>query len=1235
MGSTSLFRRRLALTTILTVAPFFGYGRQAFAACDPTPSPTFLCSGANVVTQTITADNADVSTAPGFDVNAPAGNGIIITGDGHLRFTDNNASTIIGDANGLSLRATGDAGAAEGAITITTNSNITGGDFGIHARSDGRGEITIIANGGVTGTTYDGITAYNSAIGTDVTIRTGAGSNVSGQSSGIDGDNLGTGDLVITADGRISGTRVDGISASVGSNGRDLTITTGAASDVSGYRNGIDARSSGSGDLAITANGKITGTHVQSHGIFASNTASGENLAITTGAASEITGDFMGIRGRHEGSGDLTITANGEVSGTVREGIYALTLAGSSNLTVTTGAGSVVTGGYDGIEARSLGDGALAVTANGEVTGAIENGIWVVNYSGSSATVTTGAQSKVSGYDGIGGRNDSGDFTIIANGEVTGLDRHGIDALNTSGAENLKITTGVGSTVTGYSDGIRARNEGDGDLEVIVHGKVSGEGRYGIEASSSANGDNLIITTAAGSEVTGSIHGIRGGRNYGSGDLIITADGKVTGRQADGISADNRSSAVNLTVKTGTASAIIGYSNGINANNSGSGDLTITAYGVVEGTTRNGITAFNSGNSKNLTITTGAGSDVKGADDAIVARNSGSGTLAITVDGDATGTIGNGIRAYNSAGASLLISVGATGLVQGLEAGIYANSSLGQDIAITIDGAVRNITGATTGLAIRAAGGPASIDNNGQLIGTLALSASADTLNNKGLWRTGGSSDFGSATDSVNNRGLFVAASGLSAIESSFLDNLEFFNNSGAVSLVDGLEGDQLGMGPATEFVGTGGRLIVDAFLAPGMPGKSDVLLINGNTSGTTNLVVNLTNPIGSAPNTDGIRVVSVSGNSLEQDFNIEGGVLNAGFFAWDLRRVEEGGDVVHELYTTGLGAGAHEFAAGITGAQDIWHQSTGTLLQRQADLRSLLSATQVTPVADFSEPVAPTPAGSVTPGLWFKGVGAYLQRDASDGALTLDRDQTLFGFLAGVDFGTENLRDQSDALMFGLFGGYLTSDLDFKSTNTEWTYEGPSLGVYATYLDEAFYADIVVKADFLSVEIDADDLAPDADGADTDVFNIGGLIDAGYKIGLDRGLFVEPQAGLAVVHTEIDDIGDIFGGAVEFEDATSVRGRLGVRLGHELTAGSGLIYSSDVTASLWQEFAGDNEATIFAPLFPVTGVTDDPSETFGDVALGFSVQSPDGWSGFLRGNFQFAENYDAFGANAGLRYAW
>ena len=72
-----------------------GYGRGAYAACLASPSPTYICSGNNNVTQSIlNVTDATVSTVPGFDVNAAAGNGVEITGDGDISFTDANESDI-------------------------------------------------------------------------------------------------------------------------------------------------------------------------------------------------------------------------------------------------------------------------------------------------------------------------------------------------------------------------------------------------------------------------------------------------------------------------------------------------------------------------------------------------------------------------------------------------------------------------------------------------------------------------------------------------------------------------------------------------------------------------------------------------------------------------------------------------------------------------------------------------------------------------------------------------------------------------------------------------------------------------------------------------------------------------------------------------------------------------------------------------------------------------------------
>lgn len=91
-------------------------------------------------------------------------------------------------------------------------------------------------------------------------------------------------------------------------------------------------------------------------------------------------------------------------------------------------------------------------------------------------------------------------------------------------------------------------------------------------------------------------------------------------------------------------------------------------------------------------------------------------------------------------------------------------------------------------------------------------------------------------------------------------------------------------------------------------------------------------------------------------------------------------------------------------------------------------------------------------------------------------------------------------------------------------------------------------------------------------------------------------------------------------------------------SAVTGAVWSAVVAAhATWgrKSPAGFDDGTIFAPLTPATVVSDAPSETIGDISLGFSVAAPEGWSGFLRGDYLFAADHEAWSGNTGLRYSW
>jgi autotransporter family porin len=1086
------FRNRLALTTVLTVAPLMSYGRQAEAACAVDPvAPTYSCSGASGAQSFLNIDSVALTTVAGFSVTAVgADNGITITGDGQLSYIDTNASPITSENGiGLSVHATGnivDEITENGGVAIDTNGNISGAT-GIAARNDGAGDVLVRVSGAVSGRIGDGIHARNS--------------------------------------------------------GNDLTVVTGAGA-ISGADDGIDALNEGNGELTVEVGGQVTGGN---YGVIAVNR--GSNLKITAGAQSAITGGDTGIIADNQGDGYVDVKAYGRVTGGNYSGVLARNEG--TDLTITTGVGSVIVGrGEGGIEEEE------------------------------------DAGHGIDAYN-----NGSGNLKITANGEVTGLDGNGIHAGNSRLAIDLTIITGAQSVISGSENGIYARNYGTGDLDITVDGRVTGLGDDGIDAM---NGVYL-----------GYEQGVQG---------------------------------ANLTVRTGDQSVVVGRDDGIDADNEGLGKLEISVNGTAIGLKSNGIEADNSEYGTDLEITTGVGSVVRGGDDGIDAENDGDGELIITVNGRVTGMEGDGIYAENGGSGETRIKIGASGVVEGADTGIDVEADNGEDIWITNYGTVRNLSGASADVAIETRDGDTEFDNYGALVGVVRFNSDDDRVTNKGYWNTaGGTNEFGLDTDRVNNEGVLVAANDALTEETTEFLDLEYFNNNGGlISLADGEVGDLLRLRGEIESLDDGplrysaddGRLVVDTRLGAGAAGESDVVEIIGNVDedSSTTIAVNVVGASG--VNLLGIPVVKViDGDTGPDNFSLAGPV-HGGLFAWDLRFDDENN--WYELFTSGVGIGGYEMAAGLTGAQDIWHQTTGTLAQRQGDLRPALTGTQVTPVADFAEPVAPTAAGRVGPGFWFNAVGGWLDRDAESDGYTLDRKQSIYGGLAGFDFATDG--DANGTWLFGLFGGYLSSTLKFSETNSKWTYDGPTVGAYATYLNDAFYADVTVKADFLSIDIEQEDLG--ADDSDTDGINLGGRIDAGYKIGTGGGAFVEPQATLAVVNTDIDDA-EVGGGDVDFDNETSVKGRLGLKLGYDHTASNAMIFSSDLTASVWQEFNGGNDVTVSAAGLGDFGVSDDAIGTLGDISLGFSVTATEGWTGFLRANYQFAEDFEAITGNAGLRYSW
>ncbi|ODA66088.1 hypothetical protein A7A08_02940 [Methyloligella halotolerans] len=123
-------KRQILLSTTMLAGALSGYTGRAYAACVNTSGSTYLCSGTEVVPQTINTANATVITDSTMDFNPMFGNALSIRSSGDVSYTDNDASTYLRSSNGVGLAVTNDSVGA-GSTHITTAGVIDGGRYGM------------------------------------------------------------------------------------------------------------------------------------------------------------------------------------------------------------------------------------------------------------------------------------------------------------------------------------------------------------------------------------------------------------------------------------------------------------------------------------------------------------------------------------------------------------------------------------------------------------------------------------------------------------------------------------------------------------------------------------------------------------------------------------------------------------------------------------------------------------------------------------------------------------------------------------------------------------------------------------------------------------------------------------------------------------------------------------------------------------------------------------------------
>ena len=498
----------------------------------------------------VASDGADVSVTAREVVGGQDGIRVAHTGVG-------DADVTVGSVTGTGGAGVDISNSASGNDVSVRADSAMGGSVGVRAAGQGYGAVSVVVSGLAASVSGHGIHASNSASGSGLSVSAGT---VMGGGSGILAIGEGRGTLSVSASGTVSGASGHGIDVVGGSRSRGLSITAAA---VSGADYGVRAVGRGRGGVSVLASdGVVGGTR---DGIFAQNSERGNGISIV--AAASASGGAHGIRAIGMGSGAVSISASGKVEGRGGSGIHAEVAAGGGALVIAAEAVSGAGRAGAGVFARNSGAGALRISTRGPVAGA--DGASGIHAFGGAGGVTVQAASVSGEASGVRAETVSGGaLDVVVSGTVSGLGTDAQDAGIRAAAKGGALSVAVNGSVSGANDGVAARNDGAGSLQVTVQSGASvGGGQAGIRVSGSLDGSTEIVAAGSVSGTAAGVH-VRGG---GSGSISIVASSAISG--GVGIDAD-ATGAVSVSLRSG---ASVSGSEG-DAIRDGASSMTVTLH---------------------------------------------------------------------------------------------------------------------------------------------------------------------------------------------------------------------------------------------------------------------------------------------------------------------------------------------------------------------------------------------------------------------------------------------------------------------------------------------------------------------------------------------------------------------------------------------------------------------------------------------------------------------------------
>ncbi|MET3577331.1 outer membrane autotransporter protein [Mesorhizobium robiniae] len=712
-------------------------------------------SGTTGIEATNSGTGSVTVTANGT-VTGTSAEGINANGNGAV--TVNIADTVTGATRGLTL--VGGTGGT-GDISVTGAGGFVGGTGdAANILNNGAGSVTVDISGASSSTGGEGIVVRDTAVGGDISVTTGAVTALTVARDAIDVQTQSTAaDVTVVANGDLQAGNAGVVAAILPAAATgNVDVTTNGSIDA---RFGIDAETFGTGSTTVTAVGPINVT--TGNGIFAKSTGgtvtvtagdvtstgntaiiARQTSAVGAGAIDVTAGNVSGTTGieaTNSGTGSVTVTANGTVTGTLAEGINA-----NGNGAVTVNVANTVTGATRGLTlvGGTGGTGDISVTGAGGFVGGTGGAANIVNNGSGTVTVDIAGASSSTGSEGIVVRDTAvGGNISVTTGAVTALTA-GSDAIDVQTQSTTADVTVVanGDLQAGNASVVAAifPAAATGNVDVTTNGSI--DARFGIDAENFGTGSTTVTTVGPINVTTG--NGIfalatGGAVTVDAGDVTSTGNTAIIARQV------SLAGAGAIDVSAGNVSG----TTGIEATNSGTGSVTVTANGTVTGTLAEGIKATGNdavtvnvadtvtgatygltlvggtGGSGDISVT-GAGGFVGGTGDAATILNNGAGSVTVDISGPSSSTGGSGIVVRDTdVGGDIRVTTGAvTALTAGKNAIDVLADSATADVTVVANG---DLQAGNAGVVAVMLPGPAtgnvSVTANGSLDARFGIDA--------------------------------------------------------------------------------------------------------------------------------------------------------------------------------------------------------------------------------------------------------------------------------------------------------------------------------------------------------------------------------------------------------------------------------------------------------------------------------------------------------------------------------